>query len=343
MRTVIVFVFVLSSFSLVKAQTPDWVTGKSSAYPDDQYITGVGSGDSRQGAENRARAQIGEVFKVRLNARFSTNKTETLKGSGRNVGGESLDITRSSVNVGLDKTLEGTEIADVWQDPTDMEYYALAVLDRQKASLRIADQISAIDTELVVVGIQIDTASTKLGKLRLLAFRKDLALKREDLNSDYSILSSSGESLPLPGITAHEASTELSLFTMNGIIFGIVSHGEGSGSAGQVVADGLTGQGLSINGDENVKKDFTIKVSSSLDPSHTPVDSWYYCRWNVNLSLVDNATGAAIVSVSRRGRSGQLTVRRSKDRAVYDMDKAVKAMTVELMNKLLGVGTEVKQ
>ncbi len=343
MRKVIALIFVLASFSLVKAQTPDWVTGKSSAYPDDQYITGVGSGDTRQGAENRARAQIGEVFKVQLNARFSTNKTETLQGSGRNVGGESVDITRSSVNVGLDKTLEGTEIADVWQDPSDMEYYALAVLDRQKASLRIADQISALDTELVDVGKQIDTASTKLGKLRLLAYRKDLALKREDLNSDYSILSSTGESLPLPGISAHEASTDLSLFTLNGIILGIVSKGQGSGSAALVVADGLTAQGLSINDDKNVKKDFTIKLTCSLDPSDTPLDGWYYCRWSVNISLVDDATGAAIVNVSRRGRSGQLTVRRSKNRAVYDMDKAVKVMTVEMIRKLLGEATEVEK
>ncbi len=336
MRTVIAIMFVALSTGLVKAQTPDWVTGKSSAYPDDQYMTGVGSGDTRQEAENQARAHIAEVFRVQLDARFSTNKTETLNGSNGNVNGQSVDITRSRVNVGLVKTLEGSEIADVWQDPNTMEYYALAVLDRQKASVRIADQISALDTELVEVGKQIDTVSTKLGKLRLIASRKDLALRRQDLNSDYSILSNTGQGLPLPGISADEASTELTRFCQTEVTFGLGAKGPGSESAAQVVSDGLTGEGLVINDKQNKRSDFTVNVASKLDPSDTPLDGWYYCRWDVELSIVDNATGVVMTDISKRGRSGQLSVERAKDRAVYDMDKAVKEMTAELTKKLLG-------
>ncbi len=336
MKTILVAVFVIASVGFVNAQTPEWVTGKSSTYPDDQYITGVGSGDTRQEAENQARAHIAEVFRVQLNARFSTNKTETLNGSGSNVSGKTVDITSSSVNVGLTKTLEGTEIADVWQDPNDMEYYALAVLDRGKAAVRITDQISALDTELVEVGNEIDTAGTKLGKLRLLVSRKDLALKRQDLNSDYSVLSSSGQALPLPGISADEATTDLLRFCQNEIRFGLDSKGPRSESPAQVVSDNLTSQGLVIATGDTASPDFTLKVVTRLDPSKTPVDGWYYCRWDIELSIVDNATGVVMTDISKRDRSGQLSVRRAKDRAVYDMDKAVKQMTAELMNRLLG-------
>lgn len=336
MKTMMIALVVLLTSGLASAQTPDWVTGKSSQYPDQLYITGVGSGDSRQEAENQARAQIAEVFRVQLNARFTNNKTETLNGSNGNVSGRSVDVTRSLVNVGLVKTLEGSEIADVWQDPTDMEYYALAVLDRQKASVRIADQISALDTELVEVGAQIDTAQSKLVKLRLLASRRDIAVKRRDLNSDYSILSSTGQGLSLPGVSAEKANSDLVKFCQNEISFSLHSKGSGSESAAQVVSDDLTSQGFVINGSGKAKPDFSIEVSSNLDPSDTPIDGWYYCRWNIAVRVTSNETGLILTDVSKSGRSGQLTVERAKDRAVYDMDKVVKDLTAEMTKKLMG-------
>ncbi len=78
-----------------------------------------------------------------------------------------------------------------------------------------------------------------------------------------------------------------------------------------------------------------MSVISKLDPSQTPLDGWYYCSWDINLSLVDSQTGTVMTDVSRRGRSGQLTVERSKEKAVYDMDNAVKEMTADLIKKLL--------
>lgn len=336
MKTLIVALLIFASSGLAGAQTPDWVTGKSSQYPDQLYITGVGSGDSRQEAENRARAQIAEVFKVQLNARFTNNKTETLSGSNGNVNGQSVDITRSLVNVGLVKTLEGSEIAEVWQNPQDMEFYALAVLNKQKASARIADRISALDTELVEVGRQIDTSKSKLTKLRLLASRRNLAVRRQGLNSDYSILSSTGESLRLPGVSAEKASSDLTSFCQNEIRFSLNSIGAGSASAAQVVSDNLTSNGFVINGSGDKKPDFSISLSSNLEPSDTPLDGWYYCHWNISLSVVANETGAVILNVSKTGRSGQLTVARAKDRAVYDMDKVVKDLTAEMTQKLMG-------
>lgn len=336
MKTTMMAIVLLLASGLACAQTPDWVTGKSSQYPDELYITGVGSGDSRQEAENQARAQIAEVFRVQLNARFTNNKTETLDGSGGNVNGQSVDITRSLVNVGLVKTLEGSEIADVWQDPTDMEYYALAVLDRQKASVRIADQISALDTVLVEVGAQIDTVQSKLGKLRLLASRKDIAVKRQDLNSDYSILSSSGQGLPLPGISAEEANSDLVKFCQNEISFSLHSKGPGSGSAKQVLSDGLTSMGFVINNSGSTEPDFRIDIVSNLDPSDTPIDGWYFCRWNVEVRVTSNENGIILTDVSKSGRSGQLTVGRARYRAVYDMDRVVRNLTAEMTKKLMG-------
>lgn len=336
MRMSLVGLLILFTAAMSLAQTPDWVTGKSSMYPDDQYITGVGSGDSRQEAENSARANLAEVFRVQLNARFTSNKSETLSGSNGNVSGESTDFTRSNVKVGIRKTLEGSEIADVWKNQKDLEYYALAVLDRQKAATRTADRISGLDTVLANASRQLDTVTSKLGKLRILSYRKSIALQRRELNSDYSVLSASGRGLALPGVSADEANSELATFCQNEVVFGLDANGAGAKSAEQVVSDELTSRGLVVNGAGKGKPDFTINISSSMDPSSQPLDGWYYCGWNIDLKLVDNTTGVVMSDFSKRGRSGQLTVVRSKERAEYDMGKAVKVMAAKIIGKLLG-------
>ncbi len=336
MRTSIVGLLILFTAAMSLAQTPDWVTGKSGMYPDAQYITGVGSGDSRQEAENSARANLAEVFRVQLNARFTSNKSETLSGSNGNVSGQSTDFTRSQVNVGIRKTLEGSEIADVWQNPKDLEYYALAVLDRQKAAARTADRISGLDTVIANASRQLDTTTSKLGKLRVLAYMKNVTVERRELNSDYSVLSASGRGLALPGVSADEASSELTRFCQNEIVFGLRAKGPGARAVEQVVSDALTSSGLVVNGSGKRNSDFTISIASTIDPSTQPLDGWYYCMWNVELSLVDNTTGVVMSDFSKRSRSGQLTVERSKERAEYDMGKEAKVMATKIIGKLLG-------
>lgn len=333
MKHMTLFTLVLVLSGMVRAQTPDWVAGKSGTYPDQYYITGVGSGDTRNEAENQARAQIAQVFRIQLNARFSTNKTETLRGTKGE--GESLDVTRSRVDVGTTKTLEGSEIADVWQDPQTMEYYALAVLDKEKASSRLAGQIAALDSDLVDLTREADTAATKLGKLRLLASIAGTAARRRDLNSDYSILSGSGQGIPLTGVSADEASSRLSNYCSSQITFDLSADGADSRGAAQVVSDALTEHGFKLNVSNDTLADLSVHLSSHLEPSGTPVGGWYYCRWNVAIRLIDNSRGNIIVSVSRSGRSGQLTVERAKERAQYDLDRAVKALAGDMLKKLL--------
>ncbi len=52
MRILISSALLLLSNAFIFAQEPDWVRGKSREYQNEFYIVGVGSGDTRQGAEN---------------------------------------------------------------------------------------------------------------------------------------------------------------------------------------------------------------------------------------------------------------------------------------------------
>ena len=48
---------------------PGWVAGESARYPRETYLTGVGFGDSRATAEDRAYAAISRIFEAEVNQR----------------------------------------------------------------------------------------------------------------------------------------------------------------------------------------------------------------------------------------------------------------------------------
>ncbi len=336
MRIVLSMTLLLFFNSFLFAQEPDWVRGKSREYPDEFYMVGVGSGDTRQDAESQARAHIAEIFRVNIKADISVNRSETLKNTQGNVTAESREVTRSKIDMGLKKTLEGTEIAEVWQNPKDATYYALAVLDREKASLKIKERIGELDSEVERLRGKTDSAAGKIDKLKLLLLKKSLLSDRNELNSDLRIVSGSGKGIE-PPYSFETENSEIMRFLQNDFVIGVTGEGVGSEVLNQTVTDLFTAKGFVVKRVSKKGGDLLISVSSSTKPSSEPVDGWYYCRWHLELNASDATTGDVIFSSSENGRSGQLSRDESERRAVYDMNKKISAMTSKVLGKLTGV------
>ena len=319
--------------SFVFGQEPDWVRGKSREYPEEFYIVGVGSGDSRQDAESRARAHIAEVFSVNIKADISVSKSETLREREGKVSGESNEVTKSRIDMGLKKTLEGTEIADVWLNPKDATYYALAVLDREKAALKMSERIRELDGEVVRLGQEADTVRGKVNKLKLMLLRRSLLSDRLSLDSDYRIVSSSGKSIQ-PPYSYEEENSAIIKFLQNDFVIGISGSGPDSDALTQTVTDLFTGKGFMIDPAGGKGADLIIEITTKMDPAAQPVDDWYYCRWHLKLNVFDPATRAVIMSSSESGRSGQLTPDESQRKAVFDMNKRTVSVASRLLDRL---------
>lgn len=317
------------------AQQPDWISGKSREYPGEFYLVGVGSGDTRQDAESRARAKIAEVFSVNIKANISVNKSETLRNSGGKTTAESRELTRSRIDLGLKKTLEGTEIAEVWQNPKDATYYALAVLDREKAAVKMSERIRELDNEVLRLKGEVDTVAGKIARLRLLLLMKSLMTDRRGTNSDLRIVSAAGKGMEPPYSFEKESSAIIG-FLQNDFLVGISGEGFGAEVIKQTVTDLFTDKGFTINRTAGKNADLLITISSSIDPSSEPVGDWYYCRWHLELNASDASNGEVILSSSENGKSGQLSADESKRRAVYDMNKKVAVLAGQVIQKLMG-------
>jgi hypothetical protein len=319
------------------AQRPDWVQGTSKKFPSGLYLVGVGSGKTREAAENQARASIAKNFKIEINATTGVVSTETLKRKEEKVSGESQEKTVSDVEVGVRKTMEGIEIAEVYEDQANGTIHALAVLKRSKAQAILEDQIQGLDTEIMSLGKDADAATDKIERLRLMLRRKAMMVAREDLNTDYRVVDPASQSVAAPFSLEKERS-KIAAFLKNQFLVGMTASGDESARLVQPALKYLSGKGIStkkVSGNA-AGVDVIVTLETDLDPSSEPVDDWYYCRWKLDMTATDQKSGNALVTESKSGKAGQLTVKDARKKAVTEMTKAVSAAMEALWNALSG-------
>jgi chaperonin cofactor prefoldin len=318
------------------AQKPDWLQGSSKQYPQQLYLVGVGSGKTLEAAENQARASIARTFRIDINATTGVQSSEVMKQDKDGVTAESQQKTVTSVEVGVQKTMEGIEIAEVYDDAGIT--YALAVLKRSSAQAILEDQIHRLDEDIVTLGKSADEATDKIERLRLMLRRKNHMVVREELNTDYRVVDLANQSIPAP-FSIEKEKSKIASFLKNEFLIGVTATGEESQKILQPALKYLSSKGFSAKkmtpGNEGAA-DVVISLETDLDASTEPVDEWYYCRWTLDATAMDRKTGNNLVNESKSGKAGQLSVKNARKKAVTEMTNAATAVMESVWNTLSG-------
>ena len=336
LRVAALAVVALGLVSGAAAQKPDWLQGSSKQYPQQLYLVGVGSGKTLEAAENQARASIARIFKIDINATIGVQSNEVMKQNKDGVTAESQEKTVTSVEVGVRKTMEGIEIAEVHEDAGIT--YALAVLKRSSAEAILEDQIHRLDEDIVTLGKSADEATDKIERLRLMLRRKNHMIVREGLNTDYRVVDPANQSIPAP-FSIEKEKSKIASFLKNQFLIGVTATGDESQKILQPALKYLSSKGLSAKkvapGSEGAA-DVVISLETDLDASTEPVDEWYYCRWTLDATATDRKTGNSLVNDSKSGKAGQLSVNNARKKAVTEMTKAAADVMESVWNTLSG-------
>ena len=172
---------------------PDWVDGASMEFPREHYLTGVGSADDRNTAQERARGEISKIFSSQIAVNTASQATESVvQVTGRKDQNSFSQSVSNSVENVSKKMLEGVEIHETWQDEASRVYYSLAVLDKSKAVSAVTDKIADFDAQIKQWYAQMVQATDKLPRVK--AAMKLLALfkARKDLEGDLRVLDGKG-------------------------------------------------------------------------------------------------------------------------------------------------------
>jgi len=160
---------ILMQMVLAKAP-PEWINDKSALCRSSE-ICAVGSGTSMTLAKSVARAELAKIFENKISSQFKSELSS--------YNNDTQESASEQVNEVTNVALEGVEIKKVYEG--DIDYYAMAAINKSKAARKIKKEIDKIDTK--VTNLFEKNSGGALTQIDA------LYLKRELLNQRYHFLS----------------------------------------------------------------------------------------------------------------------------------------------------------
>jgi hypothetical protein len=308
----ILALFLLSACTALKV--PDWVTGpRASAYPEDRYMIGVGQGDTRAVAEERAYAALARIFKIEITSQSKDWESYfSLERKSATQIERKLTV-ETMTKVSTDKVLENVKIAGAWKDPDTNIHSALAVLDRAAATTALSARIADLDAIIDRHVKESSQSSDKLLTLRQLhrAIRNTMA--RESLNSDLRVIS--GRTVNAQFSVA-DLTEQLQKFLSRSMVIIIEVEGDHAEAVRQGIIDALVREGLPVTMAGAGASDLLIKGAAKVWAADLPDPKFRYVRWCADFNIISPGAQRIVGTISRTGREGHLNYREASNRAL---------------------------
>jgi hypothetical protein len=325
--------------SLVHAEKqPVWITHPASAYPEREYLAGVGESDTPKAAEDRAYGVIARIFKAAVDSRTTElEKYLQTETKGKTEVQRQVAIEEMT-KVTSEKVLENVKIAERWQDKTTARYYALAVINRSHAAAALKERINSLDVEAkTLLKIAKDTTD-KFEKIRTLRRTIRILISRDLYNTDLRVINPIGKGLEnLINLT--NIIQELEVFLAKEFNVYVTVAGNNSYAVTRSIIEGLNREGFSVLRkvvDANMA-DLLIVGEAALWKADIPDPKWKYVRWCSDFQLIDTKNGKTFGAISRSGKEGHLTLSEAENKAMAVMQKEIVfAITGQVANFIYG-------
>lgn len=282
MRTVILTQGILLVLSILlsacssNTSQPDWVDKPFSAYPKDKYLSSVGEADNREAADTRARANLGQVFRVAIkdsSQDFSQAIVSTANGQ------QQIDNQQRAtrfVSAEARQVLEGTEIIEYWRSP-EGRVFSLAVLEKAAASRRFRDLVRSADRETDDL---IDYASAKavnpVAALRALESARLSQVERDNANRNLKITAGKG----ISGQYSAKKIEDLIRRALASLQFSVLSDDK-------IIQAELENAVASLGIQQQQQSSYILSSKLELEPLQKK-QGWWWLRGSIELELVNN-------------------------------------------------------
>jgi hypothetical protein len=298
MRRLFTFTLLALSLPLAAAKPPRWMAGADPAYPERDYLIGVGIGTDLDDARGSARAEIGKIFQARVQQTTEDVQTESSASAGRRRGAATgTQKIETTTRVATDALLEGVQIAQTYFDKKKKKHYALAVLDKKAARRALAMQITDKEEGIRTRLTEAEDAATPLDKAKALNIALALALERDALATRQRVVDPAG-GIPALADGGSTAEIERSLNeALRGISFSVKADG---GRLKQAIQSRVTELGFKVSDAAPLHIESVMDVQP-FDRGH---EKWKFYHWEGTLTLTD--AGKTIASATPSGEEGHL-------------------------------------
>lgn len=304
---------------------PDWVDGRARKYPAEQYLTGVGFGDTRRAAEDSAYAAISRIFQAQISSRtkeWEKYVQTEIKGKIRTTRDIQIDQLTS---VGTKKVLEDIRIAETWVDESEKSTYALAIMDRGHAAAVLRERIAGMDRDVLDLRRKAADTPDKVEAVRSLRQAMRILLNRDLYNIDLRIVNPAGKGVD-PPVSLINIRQEIQRLLSHDIHIGVEVGGPYHARIRSAILEGLTKEGFSLEESEDQSK-IDVLVKGKVNFKKADLPKWKFVRWAISIDLINHKNGKIFGSLTKNGKEAHLNFSQAEE-------KAVRALQKEIVNEL---------
>ncbi len=312
-----------------EGKRPDWIDNPSKLYPENEYLTGIGSGSTRKEAENDAFASLAKIFSVEIKVNQSTINRyleEDVEGQNKSTF-SSLLAGRTSAR--SNQKIKNVKIARTFFSDKEGVYYVLAVLDRAETAALYKDEIRRNGDKIDTYYQRYQESGKKLQQLNFI--NKTIALTQMNhlLSEQYKIISSRKGWAPT--VTESELNAQR-LELLDKISVSIVAESKAVPEVASYLKEAVSEIGFKV---KDGAADFAVKYNFNTEKSSLLRENTAVLNWHLNIDLRDNVNQKAIGAFNTNKRSVGISEQAAQLKMMRSVHKVVLIKFKKQFNKYL--------
>ncbi len=293
---------------------PLWMEDKNKAYPQAEYLSALGSGDTYEDAKRVAKGNISQIFRSDISAVSSTVQkySEILDSKGLSQS-ESTQQNKS-VEVSSNQSLVNIKFAGKYVDG-DGKVYTLAFIDRDETGKIYEQRIS--DNEDNLTSFVDEAKKSKDIITQYSCYRAALAYAKlnRDLLDQLQVISPKDAQMSLITYSYSKLSSQVRKLGKK-ITYAVQITDDKQDEVKNII------ERIMSNLDFTGTKKPLLQVKGKIVFEEEDLSkSVKFYRWNLSVKIVRTDENKVIFSIDKVGRDGGLSAQRAKQVSYYQMRK----------------------
>lgn len=302
---------------------PEWINNPTKEYPESMYLSGVGTGDTREAAENNAMGSIARIFKSKI--RVDQSVYEHFLETDQNLS--STSQIRRRTNVGAQQELKNIKIKEAYFSPNDGLNYALAVLARTETGKLYRNEFEDNDFKIAEFYGDYQKSKQKLHRYTSISKAKALTGRNNIIKEKYAIIMAGNRDL-IASVQENEIDSEMRKL-LDQISVNIESE-NGSADVMDYMEELIGKIGFKIVG---ATGDFSFNYSLTYKPAELNRNDTQGFNWKLTVSITDNINNHALKTFNIEKRTLGISEEQAKAKMMRSIRKEINE---SLYNQFIG-------
>lgn len=321
-KNIFAFFFVFSACFLFAAKNkmPEWITLPSGVYPAEKYMNGTGSGTNRETAELEAVKNLSSVFGQTVKSNTAASKKMEQALSEGKVSFSSAENLQQKITSQIEaENLIGIEIAEYFYNKPEKKWYAVAILDREKASAVYQEYIEKNDAAARKAIKESEKNPGTFYGYSEICFAAEIAAENDKLVKNLTVIDfESGNEISKKVVSLQNTQLAKKKFAENITIYVQIS-GDRDNKIKSAFQDIFSKYGFKTSPSKKERYNLEGKYSSEISQKGKIT----YCVYSLDLDFSDVLQAESLFAINLKGREGSLSESDATNRTYRTLEKDI--------------------